>query len=316
MKRVFFMLIAGVAALSASAQVNYKIQTACNPQDVKTYDTERLRSSFLMEKVMVPDEINVTYSMYDRFIFGGAMPVNKELVLETIDPLKAPYFLYARELGVINVGGDGIVTVDGKEYTLRFRDALYVGRGNEKVTFKSKDASKPAKFYINSAPAYKQFITQLITTDAKLQKANPKKYVLGISDHYGKMEESNDRVVNQLIVKDVLEKVKGGGTNQLQMGLTELAPGSVWNTMPAHTHTRRMEAYFYFNVTDGNAICHLMGEPKEERLVWLHNEQAITSPEWSIHAAAGTSNYSFIWGMAGENLKYSDKDEIKYQDMR
>ena len=156
----------------------------------------------------------------------------------------------------------------------------------------------------------------MITTDAKLQKANPKKYVLGISDHYGKMEESNDRVVNQLIVKDVLEKVKGGGMNQLQMGLTELAPGSVWNTMPAHTHTRRMEAYFYFNVTDGNAICHLMGEPKEERLVWLHNEQAITSPEWSIHAAAGTSNYSFIWGMAGENLKYSDKDEIKYQDMR
>ena len=316
MRKLFLVLIAGVAALSASAQVNYKIQTACNPQDVKTYDTERLRSSFLMEKVMVPDQINVTYSMYDRFIFGGAVPVTKELVLETIDPLKAPYFLFARELGVINVGGDGVVTVDGKEYTLRFRDALYVGSGNQKVTFKSKDASKPAKFYINSAPAYKQFITQLITTDAKLQKANPKKYVLGISDHYGKMEESNDRVVNQLIVKDVLEKVKGGGTNQLQMGLTELAPGSVWNTMPAHTHTRRMEAYFYFNVTDGNAICHLMGEPKEERLVWLHNEQAITSPEWSIHAAAGTSNYSFIWGMAGENLKYSDKDEIKYQDMR
>lgn len=139
---------------------------------------------------------------------------------------------------------------------------------------------------------------------------------MAISDHYGKMEDSNDRIVNQLIVKDVLERVKNGGTNQLQMGLTELAPGSVWNTMPAHTHTRRMEAYFYFNLPEGNAICHLMGEPQEERLVWLHNEQAITSPEWSIHAAAGTSNYTFIWGMGGENLKYSDKDEIKYTDMR
>ena len=316
MKKLAIAMMLGIAAMSASAQVNYKMQVACSPQDVKTYDTNRLRSSFLMEKVMVPNEINVTYSMYDRLIFGGAVPATKELVLETIDPLKSKFFLERRELGVINIGGEGIVTVDGKEYTLKFKDALYVGRGKQKVTFKSKDSSNPAKFYINSAPAYKQFITQLITTDAKLQKANPKKYVLGISDHYGKMEESNDRVVNQLIVKDVLEKVKGGGTNQLQMGLTELAPGSVWNTMPAHTHTRRMEAYFYFNVTDGNAICHLMGEPKEERLVWLHNEQAITSPEWSIHAAAGTSNYSFIWGMAGENLKYSDKDEIKYQDMR
>ena len=167
-----------------------------------------------------------------------------------------------------------------------------------------------------AATAYKPYVTQLITTDAKLQKANPKKYALAISDHYGKMEDSNDRIVNQLIVKDVLERVKDGGTNQLQMGLTELAPGSVWNTMPAHTHTRRMEAYFYFNLPEGNAICHLMGEPREERLVWLHNEQAITSPEWSIHAAAGTSNYTFIWGMAGENLKYSDKDEIKYTEMK
>ena len=199
---------------------------------------------------------------------------------------------------------------------MKYKEALYVGCGNKEVTFKSNDATKPAKFYINSAPAYKQYVTQLITTDVKAQKAEPKKYALAISDHYGKMEDSNDRVVNQLIVKDVLERVKNGGTNQLQMGLTELAPGSVWNTMPAHTHTRRMEAYFYFNVSEGNAICHLMGEPQEERLVWLHNEQAITSPEWSIHAAAGTSNYSFIWGMGGENLKYSDKDEIKYLDMK
>ena len=243
------------------------------------------------------------------------MPVNKELKLETFRELgpEITYFLERRELGVINVGGDGVVTVDGKEYAMKFKEGLYVGCGNKEVSFRSVDSTKPAKFYINSTPAYKPYVTQLITTDPK---ADPKKYAIAQSDRYGKMEDSNDRVVNQLIVAPVLSKVKGGGTNQLQMGLTELKPGSVWNTMPAHTHTRRMEAYFYFNVPEGNAICHLMGEPQEERLVWLHNEQAITSPEWSIHAAAGTSNYMFIWGMGGENLKYSDKDEIKYTDMR
>ena len=174
MKKLAIAMMLGIAAMSASAQVNYKMQVACSPQDVKTYDTNRLRSSFLMEKVMVPNEINVTYSMYDRLIFGGAVPATKELVLETIDPLKSKFFLERRELGVINIGGEGIVTVDGKEYTLKFKDALYVGRGKQKETFKSKDSSNPAKFYINSAPAYKQFITQLITTDAKLQEANPK----------------------------------------------------------------------------------------------------------------------------------------------
>ncbi len=297
----------GLATLAtANSQVNYTIQTACNPQDVKTYDTKRLRSSFLMEKVMAPDEINVTYSMYDRFIFGGAMPSTKELVLETIEPLKAPYFLYSRELGVINIGGEGIVTVDGKEYELKFKDALYVGRGSEKVTFKSKSSSNPAKFYINSAPAHKEYKTQLITIDGRKGslKAN--------SFPAGKMEESNDRVINQLIVKNVLKE----GPCQLQMGLTELKPGSVWNTMPAHTHSRRIEAYFYLNVPEGNSICHFMGEPQEERIVWMQNEQAIMSPEWSIHAAAGTSNYVFIWGMAGENLDYGDMDKIKYTEMR
>ena len=306
MKRVAIALMLGVAAMTASAQVNYTMQVACNPQDVKTYDTERLRSSFMMDKVMVADEINLTYSMYDRFIFGGAVPVQKELVLETIDPLKAQYFLERRELGVINIGGDGIVTVDGKEYELHFKDALYVGRGNQKVTFKSKDAANPAKFYINSATAHKEYKTQLITIDGRKGslKAN--------SFPAGKMEESNDRVINQLIVNNVLEE----GPCQLQMGLTELKPGSVWNTMPAHTHSRRIEAYFYFNVPEGNMICHLMGEPKEERLVWLKNEQPLMSPEWSIHAAAGTSNYMFIWGMAGENLDYGDMDKIPYTEMR
>ena len=313
MKKAIFIAIMSAMAITANAQLNYKVQTACHPDDVKHYDTERLRSSFLMEKVMAPDEINLTYTLYDRLIYGGVMPVNKVLVLETFDDLKAEHFLDRRELGVINIGGDGVVTVDGKEYPMTFKEALYVGCGKKEVTFKSVDPANPAKFYINSTPAYKEYVTQLITTD---KKADPKKYAFAITERYGKMEDSNDRIVNQLIVMPVLSRVKGGGTNQLQMGLTELQAGSVWNTMPPHTHTRRMEAYFYFNVKPGNAVCHLMGEPKEERLVWMHNEQAITSPEWSIHAAAGTSNYMFIWGMGGENLNYGDKDEFPYTEMR
>lgn len=307
MKKFAIAMMLGVAALSASAQVNYnKMIVACHPQDVKKYDTNTLRDRFLMEKVMAPDEINVTYSMYDRLIFGGAVPVTKELVLETIDPLKADYFLERRELGVINIGGEGIVTVDGKEYTLNFKEALYVGRGNKKVTFKSKDASKPAKFYINSTPAHKAYKTQLITIDGRKGSLKANSFAAG------KLEESNDRVINQLIVSNVLEE----GPCQLQMGLTELKPGSVWNTMPAHTHSRRVEAYFYFNVPEGNSVCHFMGEPQENRIIWMQNEQAVMSPEWSIHAAAGTSNYMFIWGMGGENLDYGDMDKVKYTEMR
>ena len=293
--------------------MNIKIQLACHPDDVKHYDTERLRKSFLMEKVMAADEINLTYTLYDRMIYGGVMPVNQVLKLETFNDLKAEHFLDRRELGVINIGGNGVVTVDGVEYALNFKEALYVGCGKKEVTFRSLDAACPAKFYVNSAPAYKEYVTQLITTD---KSADPSKYAFAQSDRYGKMEDSNDRIVNQLIVNPVLSRVEGGGTCQLQMGLTELQPGSVWNTMPAHTHTRRMEAYFYFNVPAGNAVCHLMGEPKQQRLVWMQNEQAITSPEWSIHSAAGTSNYMFIWGMCGENLNYADKDEIAYTEMR
>ena len=293
--------------------MNINIQLACHPDDVKHYDTERLRKSFLMERVMAADEINLTYTLYDRMIYGGIMPVDQVLRLETFNELKAEHFLDRRELGVINVGGNGVVTVDGIEYPLNFKEALYVGCGKKDVTFRSLDAACPAKFYVNSAPAYKEYITQLITTD---KSADPSKYAFAQSDRYGKMEDSNDRIVNQLIVNPVLSRVDGGGTCQLQMGLTELQPGSVWNTMPAHTHTRRMEAYFYFNVPSGNAVCHLMGEPKQQRLVWMQNEQAITSPEWSIHSAAGTSNYMFIWGMCGENLNYADKDEIPYTEMR
>ena len=293
--------------------MNIKIQLACHPDDVKHYDTERLRKSFLMERVMAADEINLTYTLYDRMIYGGVMPVNQVLKLETFNELKAEHFLDRRELGVINIGGNGVVAVDGVEYALNFKEALYVGCGKKEVTFRSLDAACPAKFYVNSAPAYKEYVTQLITTG---KSADPSKYAFAQSDRYGKMEDSNDRIVNQLIVNPVLSRVEGGGTCQLQMGLTELQPGSVWNTMPAHTHTRRMEAYFYFNVPQGNAVCHLMGEPKQQRLVWMQNEQAITSPEWSIHSAAGTSNYMFIWGMCGENLNYADKDEIAYTEMR
>ena len=305
MKKLAIAMMLGIAAMSASAQVNYKMQVACNPQDVKTYDTNRLRSSFLMEKVMVPNEINVTYSMYDRFIFGGAVPTTKELVLETIDPLKAKFFLERRELGVINVGGEGIVTVDGKEYTLKFKDALYVGRGKQKVTFKSKDSSNPAKFYINSATAHKEYKTQLITIDGRKGSLKANSFAAG------KLEESNDRVINQLIVNNVLEE----GPCQLQMGLTELKPGSVWNTMPAHTHERRMEVYMYFEVPGDNVVFHMMGEPTETRHIVMKNEEAVISPSWSIHSGAGTSNYTFIWAMGGENMEFDDMDTMKPNEM-
>lgn len=305
MKKAILSLAMAAAALSMSTKTNYTIQTTCHPDDVKHYTTDQLRERFTMQKVMEENVINLTYSMYDRLIFGGVIPT-VEVELETIDPLKSEYFLEHRELGVINTGGDGIVTVDGKEYELHFKDALYVGRGNKKVTFRSKNPQNPAMFYLNSTKAHKAYKTQLITIDGR--KGSIKANVIKA----GSMEESNDRVINQLIVNNVLEE----GPCQLQMGLTELKPGSVWNTMPAHTHSRRVEAYYYFNVPEGNAICHLMGEPQEERVVWLHNQQAIMSPEWSIHAAAGTSNYIFIWGMGGENLDYGDMDKIPYLDMK
>lgn len=305
MKKLFFSL-ALLAAFCVSAQTNYTMLTASHPDDVKKYDTEKLRERFVMEKVMCPDTINLTYSLYDRIIYGGVIPVTKTVVLETIEPLKAEYFLERRELGVINTGGPGIVSVDGKDYELPFKDALYVGRGKRNVTFRSKDASNPAKFYINSTPAHKEYKTQLVTINGR------KGSIKANSIHAGSLEGSNDRIVNQLITANVLEE----GPCQLQMGLTELMPGSVWNTMPPHVHSRRVEAYYYFNVPEGNAICHLMGDPQETRVIWLHNEQAVMSPEWSIHAAAGTSNYMFIWGMGGENLDYNDMDKVSYLELR
>ena len=219
------------AAIASQAQTDYSMLRAVHPDDFKNYDTNQLRSHFMMPKVMEQNKVNLTYSMYDRIIYGGVIPVGQTVKLETIDPLKAEYFLERRELGVINIGGDGIVTVDGKDYELHFKDALYVGRGNKEVTFRSKDNANPAKFYINSTPAHKAYKTQLITIDGRKGSIKANSFAAG------KMEESNDRVINQLIVSNVLEE----GPCQLQMGLTELKPGSVWNTMPAHTHDRRVE---------------------------------------------------------------------------
>lgn len=292
---------------------NVTVQTATHPDDFKTFDTAKIRSRFVMERVMAPDEINLTYTMYDRLVYGGAMPVTRELALESFEELKAESFLDRRELGVINVGGPGVVMVDGEAFDLAFKEALYVGRGKKSVTFRTLDAKNPAKFYLNSAPAHREYVTQRITSDQSCAKPG---YTIGNFIKAGKMEESNDRVINQLIVAPVLAKRPGGGCCQLQMGLTELKPGNVWNTMPQHVHSRRMEAYFYFKVPEGQAICHQMGRPQEQRLVWLHDEQAITAPEWSVHSAAGTSNYMFIWGMGGENLNYGDMDKVPVKEMK
>jgi 4-deoxy-L-threo-5-hexosulose-uronate ketol-isomerase len=270
--------------------VKYEIRYASHPSDAKHYDTERIRKEFLISNIMVNDEINLVYSLYDRFIVGGAVPAGKALELETIPPLKSNFFTERREVGIINVGGKGTVTIDAKEYVLDYKEALYIGAGNKKIIFSSADKSKPAHFYFNSAPAHHAFPDKKVTL-AEAEVAE-----------MGSLETSNARKINKLLVRSVVQ------TCQLQIGMTELKPGSVWNTMPAHTHDRRMEAYFYFEVPQGQAICHFMGQVDETRHIWMQNEQAVLSPSWSIHSAAGTSNYIFIWGMAGENLDYGDMD--------
>ena len=280
-------------------KTNYEIRYAAHPEDAKSYDTKRLRRDFLIESLFVANEVNMVYSMYDRMVVGGAMPVGESLLLEAIDPMKAPYFLTRREMGIYNVGkGKGVVRVGEERYELDFKEALYLGSGDREVYFESLDPAEPAKFYFNSLTAHRNY------PDKKVTKEN------AIVAHMGSLEGSNDRNINKMLVNQVLP------TCQLQMGMTELAPGSVWNTMPAHTHSRRMEAYFYFDIPEDHAICHFMGEVDETRHIWMKGDQAVLSPEWSIHSAAATHNYTFIWGMGGENLDYGDQDFSLITDLK
>ena len=280
-------------------KTNYEIRYAAHPEDAKSYDTKRLRRDFLIENLFVANEVNMVYSMYDRMVVGGAMPVGESLKLEAIDPLKAPYFLTRRELGIFNVGkGKGIVKVGNDVFELDYKEALYLGSGDREVYFESAAENVPAKFYFNSLTAHRSY------PDKKVTKEN------AIVAHMGSLEGSNDRNINKMLVNQVLP------TCQLQMGMTELAPGSVWNTMPAHTHSRRMEAYFYFDIPEDQAICHFMGEVDETRHIWMKGDEAVLSPEWSIHSAAATHNYTFIWGMGGENLDYGDQDFSLITDLK
>jgi 4-deoxy-L-threo-5-hexosulose-uronate ketol-isomerase len=271
---------------------------ASSPQEAKTWDTEQTRQALLIEQLFQADGTQLVYSHYDRFITGGIMPVSKSVQLEPVDQLKAKYFLERRELGIINVGGAGSVKVDGEVFDLDFKEALYIGQGRQEIIFSSREAGKPAKFYFNSTPAHTSYPTRRIT------KKEAEVVTLGA------LETANHRTINKLIVNSVLP------TCQLQMGMTELKPGSIWNTMPAHTHDRRMEVYFYFELPQGQSVSHFWGQPQETRHIWMQNEQAVISPPWSIHAGAGTSNYTFIWGMAGENLDYGDMDGCAITDLR
>ena len=279
-------------------KTNYEIRYAAHPEDARSYDTKRIRRDFLIERVFAPNDVNMVYSMYDRMIVGGALPVGEVLTLEAIDPLKAPFFLTRREMGIFNVGGSGVVKAGDAVFELGYKEALYLGSGDRTVTFESVDAAQPAKFYFNSVTAHRNY------PDKKVTKQD------AVVAHMGSLEGSNERDINKMLVNQVLP------TCQLQMGMTELATGSVWNTMPAHVHSRRMEAYFYFEVPAEHAVCHFMGEVDETRHLWMQNEQAVLSPEWSIHSAAATHNYTFIWGMGGENLDYGDQDFSLITDLK
>ena len=262
------------------------------------FTMEEIVDNFLVADLFQTDHIELVYTHYDRFIVGGIMPVNKTLSLGTVDELRSEYFLDRRELGVINVGGPGKVSVDAGDFDLDFKEAIYVGKGNRKIELSSVDVANPAKFYFNSAGAHKAYPTKKVSLDdAEVQPM-------------GDQVTSNERVINKLIVTSTLE------TCQLQMGMTELRPGSVWNTMPAHTHARRMETYFYFELAADQAVCHFMGPREETKHVWVGDGEAVVSPPWSIHSGVGTSNYTFIWGMAGENVDYADMDTFQPNEFR
>lgn len=286
-----------------------ELRTACSPRDEKHYDTARLREEFLINDLFQPDTIKLVYSHIDRIITGSAVPVKGELKLTAGDELRAEYFLQRREMGVINIGGAGVITIDGKKYDVDYKQGMYIGMGAKDVSFASCDASKPAKFYINSAPAHKTYPTVLIK-----REGTPSEDVVIIKDEnkkeLGSLEQANHRVINKYILPGQVE------TCQLEMGMTELKPGSVWNTMPCHTHDRRMEVYLYFDIPEDALVMHFMGEPTETRHIIMRNEQAVISPSWSIHSGCGTQAYTFIWGMVGENQDFDDMDDCAMTDLK
>jgi len=276
------------------------IRQSIHSEHAKTLDTDGLRREFLIDKIFDADNHTLTYSHIDRIIIGGVMPVQKPVTIghEVGKQLGVSYFLERRELGVINIGGPGLIEVDGKTWEIDQQEALYVGQGAQNVIFRSSDASRPAKFYYNSAPAHTHYPDKKITLDEAVKAT------------LGDAATSNRRTINKFIVPDVLP------TCQLTMGLTRLDDGNLWNTMPCHTHERRMEVYFYFDMADDSAVFHMMGQPQETRHLLVHNEQAVISPSWSIHAGVGTQRYTFIWGMVGENQVFDDMDHVNISALR
>ncbi len=278
--------------------MNLDVRYANHPGDSMHYTTEELREHYLVNTVFQDGKINLVYSHQDRIIAGGIMPTKKALALEASKDLGADYFLERRELGLINIGGAGTVTLDGETQEVGPRDGLYVGMGVKEVSFASKDPKNPAKFYINSSPAHKTYPTVKIN----FADANPVRL--------GEQENLNKRTIYQYVHPAVCESC------QLVMGMTLLEPNNVWNTMPCHTHERRMEVYFYFDMDENTRVFHLMGEPDETRHIVMKNEQAVISPSWSIHSGVGTSNYTFIWGMCGENQTFTDMDHVPMDELQ
>lgn len=286
-----------------------QLKTAVSPNDVKHYTTDRLREEFLIQNLFTPDEIKLVYSYIDRIIIGAATPVKKELNLTAGRELHASYFLERREMGVINIGGAGKIIIDGKTYPVEHKDGMYIGMGTKTISFLSDDAQNPAKFYFNSAPAHKTYPTVLIQPEGA-----PKEGVIIVKKEnkveLGTLEQSNHRTICKYILPGQVESC------QLVMGMTQLMPGSVWNTMPCHTHDRRMEVYLYFDLPEEAFVMHYMGEPTETRHIVMRNEEAVISPSWSIHSGSGSQSYTFIWGMAGENQDFDDMDGILNKEIR
>ncbi len=286
-----------------------ELRTAASPRDVKHYTTDRLREEFLIDDLFQKDVIKLVYSHIDRIITGSAVPVKETLVLTAGDELRADYFLERREMGVINIGGAGVITIDGKEYNVAYKEGMYIGMGAKDISFASVDAANPAKFYLNSAPAHKSYPTVLIKPEG-----TPEEGVVIVKDEnkveLGCLADANHRTICKYILPGQVESC------QRVMGMTKLEEGSVWNTMPCHTHDRRMEVYLYFDMKDDALVFHYMGEPTETRHIVMKNEQAVISPSWSIHSGCGTRAYTFIWGMVGENQAFDDMDGVAMQDIR